>query len=188
MQLTCMLGYRLILLDCHSARDVRRPIKDRISRIALPTGGDGICFSFIPYHLPLRLQKPPPEVIMRVLCLHGMGTSAEIFQAQMSRITPLLEAMGHEFIFVDGLEACDSTEGKLKDYSCVLSKTIKFEATINSAQISRRFIRHLTWPTIPLRTPTWSRAHKHTFTRSSKMKVHLTESWGSHRAERWQPR
>lgn len=51
---------------------------------------------------------------MRVLCLHGMGTSAEIFQAQMSRITPLLEAMGHEFVFVDGLEACDSTEGILQ--------------------------------------------------------------------------
>jgi hypothetical protein len=43
-----------------------------------------------------------------------MGTSAEIFQAQMSRITPLLEAMGHEFVFVDGLEACDSTEGILQ--------------------------------------------------------------------------
>lgn len=119
MQLTCMLENRLILLDCHSARDVRRPIKDRISRIALPTGGDGICFPFIPYHLPLRLQNPRPEVNMRVLCLHGMGTSAEIFQAQMSRITPLLEAMGHEFIFVDGLEACDSTEGKLKDFTVV---------------------------------------------------------------------
>lgn len=53
---------------------------------------------------------------MKVLCLHGMGTSAEILQAQMSRITPLLEALGHEFVFVDGLETCDSTEGKRFEY------------------------------------------------------------------------
>jgi hypothetical protein len=33
-------------------------------------------------------------------------------QAQMSRVTPLLEALGHQFVFVDGLETCDSTEGK----------------------------------------------------------------------------
>ncbi|PNS14518.1 Dihydrofolate reductase [Sphaceloma murrayae] len=33
-----------------------------------------------------------------------MGTSAEIFQAQLSRVLPVLQGQGHEFVFVDGLQ------------------------------------------------------------------------------------
>ncbi|KAL4898763.1 serine hydrolase FSH [Aspergillus ambiguus] len=39
---------------------------------------------------------------MRFLCLHGAGTSAEIFEIQSGGITQALEDDGHEFVYVDG--------------------------------------------------------------------------------------
>ncbi|KAF9884472.1 hypothetical protein FE257_001733 [Aspergillus nanangensis] len=39
---------------------------------------------------------------MRFLCLHGAGTSAEIFEIQSGGITQALEDEGHEFVYVDG--------------------------------------------------------------------------------------
>lgn len=55
---------------------------------------------------------------MRILCLHGMGTSAKIFAAQMSRVLPELQAQGHEFVFIDGLKECDTTDGSYFHQSC----------------------------------------------------------------------
>lgn len=48
---------------------------------------------------------------MRILALHGMGTNASIFRAQMSRICALLEEQGHVVVFVDGQTDCDGAEG-----------------------------------------------------------------------------
>ncbi|RHZ49542.1 uncharacterized protein CDV56_105011 [Aspergillus thermomutatus] len=39
---------------------------------------------------------------MRFLCLHGAGTSAEIFEIQSGGITQELENKGHKFLFVNG--------------------------------------------------------------------------------------
>ncbi|PYH90745.1 hypothetical protein BO71DRAFT_486851 [Aspergillus ellipticus CBS 707.79] len=39
---------------------------------------------------------------MRFLCLHGSGTSAELFDLQAGGITQALEEEGHEFVFIDG--------------------------------------------------------------------------------------
>lgn len=50
---------------------------------------------------------------MRLLALHGMGTSALIFEAQLSRICATLEDHGHELVFVDGQIECDGAKGEL---------------------------------------------------------------------------
>ncbi|KAE8351364.1 serine hydrolase FSH [Aspergillus coremiiformis] len=39
---------------------------------------------------------------MRFLCLHGAGTSGEIFELQSGGITQSLEAKGHRFTFING--------------------------------------------------------------------------------------
>ncbi|KAB8256710.1 serine hydrolase FSH [Aspergillus pseudonomiae] len=39
---------------------------------------------------------------MRFLCLHGSGTSGEIFEIQSGGISQALEAKGHRFVYVDG--------------------------------------------------------------------------------------
>lgn len=48
---------------------------------------------------------------MRILALHGMGTNASIFEAQLSRICGTLEDHGHELIFVDGQVDCAGAQG-----------------------------------------------------------------------------
>lgn len=49
---------------------------------------------------------------MRILCLHGMGTSAAILEAQLTRIVTQLRGAGHELLFLDGLHECETTDGK----------------------------------------------------------------------------
>ncbi|KAJ5260473.1 hypothetical protein N7478_012078 [Penicillium angulare] len=46
---------------------------------------------------------------MRFLCLHGMGTSSDIFSSQLGVIIADLERLGHEFVFVDGLHECNTS-------------------------------------------------------------------------------
>lgn len=48
---------------------------------------------------------------MRILCLHGMGTSAAVLEAQLGPIVASLEADGHEFVFLDGLLECATDNG-----------------------------------------------------------------------------
>ena len=38
---------------------------------------------------------------MKFLCLHGMGTSAQIFEAQISQVVGQLVGR-HEFVYIDG--------------------------------------------------------------------------------------
>ncbi|PGH19326.1 hypothetical protein AJ80_04079 [Polytolypa hystricis UAMH7299] len=47
---------------------------------------------------------------MKFLCLHGMGTSAQIFKAQMAPITAKFEGL-HEFVYVDGVIECEAADG-----------------------------------------------------------------------------
>ncbi|PLB37284.1 serine hydrolase FSH [Aspergillus candidus] len=50
---------------------------------------------------------------MRFLCLHGAGTSAEIFEIQSGGLTQALETEGHVFKYIDGrLEADPEPEIK----------------------------------------------------------------------------
>lgn len=48
---------------------------------------------------------------MRFLCLHGMGTSGRIFQAQMSQIAAALSGQ-HEFMYIDGCFETDPLAGR----------------------------------------------------------------------------
>lgn len=54
----------------------------------------------------LRLIK---VIIMRFLCLHGMGTSSRILESQIAGICAQLE--GHDFVFADGEVKCDAADG-----------------------------------------------------------------------------
>jgi len=47
---------------------------------------------------------------MRFLCLHGMGTNAQIFEAQLAQIRSQLVGQ-HEFIFPDGEVECEPAPG-----------------------------------------------------------------------------
>jgi len=47
---------------------------------------------------------------MRFLCLHGMGTSSQIFEAQLSRIKDQLEGH-HDFVFLQGEVETDPAPG-----------------------------------------------------------------------------
>jgi hypothetical protein len=47
---------------------------------------------------------------MRFLCLHGMGTSGRIFEAQMAQIQASLPG-NHEFVFIDGEVESDPLAG-----------------------------------------------------------------------------
>ncbi|KAK4118271.1 hypothetical protein N657DRAFT_651448 [Parathielavia appendiculata] len=47
---------------------------------------------------------------MRFLCLHGMGTNSEIYEAQLAPIRGHLGAE-HEFVFVDGAIECEPAHG-----------------------------------------------------------------------------
>jgi pimeloyl-ACP methyl ester carboxylesterase len=47
---------------------------------------------------------------MRFLCLHGMGTNSDIYEAQLAPIIAQLDP-SHEFVFVDGLVACEPADG-----------------------------------------------------------------------------
>lgn len=51
---------------------------------------------------------------MKILCLHGVGGNAQMFEAQTNQITRALKQAGHEFDFVDGIMQCDSLDGKPK--------------------------------------------------------------------------
>ena len=53
---------------------------------------------------------------MRFLCLHGMGTNAQIFEAQLAQIRSQLVGQ-HEFVFVDGEVECEPAPGKFCTYS-----------------------------------------------------------------------
>ena len=47
---------------------------------------------------------------MRVLCLHGHGTSSDIFETQMSAIRELLDE-STEYIYIDGPVESDRVRG-----------------------------------------------------------------------------
>ena len=49
---------------------------------------------------------------MRFLCLHGMGTSGRIFQAQLSPVTAMLGGE-HEFVYIDGEVESEALVGKV---------------------------------------------------------------------------
>lgn len=49
---------------------------------------------------------------MRILCLHGMGGNARMFEAQTNPITWSLRQDGHEFVYVDGISPCEPLDGK----------------------------------------------------------------------------
>ncbi|KAK6213784.1 hypothetical protein QIS74_09786 [Colletotrichum tabaci] len=46
---------------------------------------------------------------MRFLCLHGMGTNSDVYEAQLAPIIAQLDP-GHEFVFVDGLLDCEPAD------------------------------------------------------------------------------
>jgi len=48
---------------------------------------------------------------MRFLCIHGMGTSAGIFESQIAQVRANLPGQ-HEFVFVDGIVESRPIEGK----------------------------------------------------------------------------
>ncbi|KAK0386276.1 hypothetical protein NLU13_6113 [Sarocladium strictum] len=47
---------------------------------------------------------------MRFLCLHGMGTNSDIYEAQLGPIMAQLDP-SHEFVFVDGTVPCGPADG-----------------------------------------------------------------------------
>lgn len=47
---------------------------------------------------------------MKFLCLHGMGTNSDVYEAQLGGIIGRLDPT-HTFVFVDGLVACEPAEG-----------------------------------------------------------------------------
>jgi hypothetical protein len=53
------------------------------------------------------------QIIMRILCLHGVGGNAKMFEAQLLQITSVLKKVGHEFEYVDGIMDCDPPDGTL---------------------------------------------------------------------------
>jgi hypothetical protein len=50
------------------------------------------------------------SAVMRFLCLHGMGTNGQIFEAQLSSIRNQLVGQ-HEFVFPDGEFECEPAPG-----------------------------------------------------------------------------
>lgn len=60
------------------------------------------------------LDLPPfPLTRMKILCLHGMGTNSDIYEAQLAPIIAHMDP-AYEFVFVDGLVECepaDNVEG-----------------------------------------------------------------------------
>lgn len=50
---------------------------------------------------------------MRFLCLHGMGTSGRIFEAQMSQIAAAFSGQ-HEFCYIDGSVETEALAGMLR--------------------------------------------------------------------------
>ncbi|RYP52697.1 hypothetical protein DL768_002204 [Monosporascus sp. mg162] len=62
---------------------------------------------------------------MKFLCLHGMGTNADVYEAQLAPIRAQMDP-SHEFIFVDGLTECSPSDGVSELFSgpfyCYYSK------------------------------------------------------------------
>lgn len=60
-----------------------------------------------------RYYAAVPFTNMKILCLHGMGTNSDIYEAQMAPIIAQMDT-AYEFVFVDGLIECepaDNVEG-----------------------------------------------------------------------------
>jgi hypothetical protein len=57
------------------------------------------------------IAAPPQPETMKFLCLHGMGTSSMIFEAELKKFT---EALGYsnEYFFVDGFHPCGPAAGR----------------------------------------------------------------------------
>lgn len=47
---------------------------------------------------------------MRILCLHGYGTSAAIFESQLSAFTDAADA-NWEFVYLEGEHECQKAQG-----------------------------------------------------------------------------
>ena len=56
---------------------------------------------------------------MKILCLHGMGCNARIFEAQTNQILQPLRDEGHEFIFVDGIVPYEPPDGMHTIKPCI---------------------------------------------------------------------
>ncbi len=52
---------------------------------------------------------------MRFLCLHGMGTNHQIFEAQLAQVSNQLVGQ-HEFVFVNGEVDCEPAPGTGPSY------------------------------------------------------------------------
>jgi hypothetical protein len=110
-QLICMLGHHMIHLASlpagqHSETDNRiNGDASTTQEYCAGSSASSICLSSI-------IHTPHPGSHHENPMSTWYGYLSGDIQAQMSRVTPLLEALGHQFVFVDGLETCDSTEGK----------------------------------------------------------------------------
>ncbi|KJX98972.1 ef-hand calcium-binding domain protein [Zymoseptoria brevis] len=51
---------------------------------------------------------------MKLLCLHGVGGNAQMFEAQTNQITSVLKSYGHEFDFYDGVIDCEPPDDRIK--------------------------------------------------------------------------
>lgn len=56
---------------------------------------------------PTTGLKAGNDYTMRILCLHGMGSNARVFESQLNGIISDLKQFGHEFVFVDGIMPCE---------------------------------------------------------------------------------
>lgn len=91
-----------------------------------------------------RARPAPTMSTMKILCLHGIGTSAKIFEAQTSRVIAKLKSEGHEFVFVDGLYEFEAADGTV---TLSLGRTARSMMKTNSEPVLQTYewsIRHHT--------------------------------------------
>lgn len=80
---------------------------------------------------------------MRFLCLHGMGTNAQIFEAQLARVRSQLVGQ-HEFVFVNG--EVDSAPAPGMHFSILIASA----ADCKLIQLQYRHRGILSWPILLL--------------------------------------
>lgn len=78
-----------------------------VARIELNTW----TFSYFPHNSFCNTRGI--QINMKFLCLHGMGTSAKIFEAQLSQVIGRLVGQ-HEFVYIDGEIECGPIAGNVQ--------------------------------------------------------------------------